>query len=400
MDLPDDSIGISDIIDWQECPRRMSYKMQRHTDGEPPEAAVNWTKRFGSAFHDGVEHIEASNCTDDEAIQFLMANGHRWMQPEDMENLKADFATYRTREPLGVRTVWNEHELRVPLFVHEGRMIYFRGRIDRLYQSLSDPSVYYHRDYKASNWPKTQDEVDDDPQMESYNFAIFETLPQIGTLVQTYDQLHFGEIEVKQKTDQDRERRRQWLITSIKAILEDDEFGPDGLLVPEFNRWCRFCPIMESCAVIPKLSRYALAEIASVAPAVKEGRSTVVKLDPDLFDIYIEQLEQAMLAQGVLERYVETVKAHLAQMPKHEREAAGFALRTRSFDVFSVDALKAAHQILGDERFYRAISLSKMAVERVATDTEKSLIVGMTDKRPGKPFVVKKTQRKGKGRAA
>jgi hypothetical protein len=401
--LPNDSIGISDILDWIECPRRASYKVQRFVSGEPPEAAANPTTKYGTAFHDAVEYIEnnAGLITDYEAIQYLIANGHRWLTPEDIQHLKTDFETYRKRQPTGVRTVMNEAELKIPLFVHNGVQIYFRGRIDRLYQSLSNPDLYFHRDFKSSTFPKTKAEVDADLQMWAYNWALHEWMPEIGTLVQTYDQLQFGEIETS-KTEAQREWMRDWLIMQITAILEDDEFGPDGLLVPSFNKWCRTCPIMESCPVVPQLSQYALAEISSLAPEVKDGRSTKVKLDPDLLDFYVGELEKVAQAKGVLERFEKTVKAHLQLLPPAQRERLGYALRHKSLDHFPPDALKAAHNLLGDD-FYRVISLSKSSLATVgANETTEALILGMADKRKGQPFIQRKSmpRRRGRGQAA
>jgi hypothetical protein len=395
MELPNQSIGISDILGWQDCGRRMSFQMARHVKGqEPPEAHLTPTTRYGTAFHDAAEFIEKEDATEDEAIQHLMSNGHRWLQPPDIERLRGDIAVYRKREPLGVRTVWNEQEIRVPLFVYKGRQIYFRARIDRLYERINEPGVYEHRDYKTSGWPKTQEEVDDDPQMEAYAWAIREYLPEVDRLVQTYDQLQFGELQVKEKDEETLLRRKDWLIIAVTAIIEDEDYGPDGLLVPQFNRFCAWCPIMESCAVIPLLTDYAQAEIAAAAPERKEGRKTVVDLDPARFDYYLRELEKVATAKGVLERFEKTVKSRIQSLPPHQREELGFDTRSRMLDYFPPDALRAAHALLGDD-FYRVATVTKAALERTVMDeTQKSLIVGMADKRPGSAYV----QRKGTGR--
>jgi hypothetical protein len=389
--LPNDSIGVSDVMDWQECARRMSFKMRRHSGGEPPEAAVNPTTRYGTAVHDLIEMVEADDSlTDDQAIQALFKR-HRWLQPEDIEMLHQDLVVYRSREPLGVRTVMSETEIRVPLFEHEGRMIYYRGRIDRLYQSLTDPSVYYHRDYKSTKWPRTQKEVDEDKQLWTYNWGLHEYLPEIGTLVQTYDQLLAGELETS-KTDEEREQILEWLVMAVTAVLEDEEYGPDGLLVPSFNDWCAYCPIMRDCPVIPQLTNYALAEIAVLAPEVKNGRKSEIELDPDLLTVYVDQLERAGKAKGVLEKFEKAVKATLLKLPQHEREALGFTLRSKSFDAFSPESVKVAHQLLGDDAFYRLVSMSKQGLESAvgADKTKLELIIGMADKRKGAPYPVKK----------
>jgi hypothetical protein len=391
MDLPNDSIGISDILGWQDCARRMSFQMQRHVKGkEPPESHLGPTTRYGTAFHDAVEYIEREDATDEQAIGSLISNGHRWLTPDDIEHLKRDFGVYRSREPLGVRTVWNEQEIRVPLFIHEGRQIYFRARIDRLYESLSTPGLYFHRDYKSSAWPKTQEEVDDDPQMESYAWAIREYLPEVDRLVQTYDQLQYGELDIKEKDDATLLRRRDWLVLAATAIIEDEDYGPDGLLVPSFNRWCPWCSIMESCAVVPMLTDYAQAEIEAADPS-----------DPSKFDYYVGQLEKVSVAKSVLERFERTVKSRLKSLPPHRRTALGYEVRSKTLDHFPAEALKAAHSMLGDAAFYEAVTLTKAAIERSGLDSvKKKLLVGMADKRSGAPYVQRKgAARRKKGRA-
>lgn len=396
MDLPNDSVGISDIIDWQECARRMSFKLKRFTEGEPPEAAVNPTKLYGAAIHDLVEIVENDDTLDDDAAIQVLFKTHRWLTPEVVEELKADLQIYREREPTGVRTILSETELRVPLFVYKGRQIYFRGRIDRLYQDLDDPTTFRHRDYKSSRWPRTQSEVDSDKQLWAYNFLIYETYPEIETLLQTYDQFNFGELETE-KTEDERVQIKDWLIKAITAILEDDEVGPDGLGVPAFNDWCAYCPLMMSCPVVPKLTDYALAEIAKIAPEVKKGAKTEVVLDPALFDVYVEQLPDVSTAKGVLERFESAVKARLMELPQHEREAYGYTLRKRSRDTLPTEGLRAAHRLLGDE-FYRLATLSKTAVNKVADATVRDLILGMTDRRVGSVFVTRKSFKKRSSR--
>lgn len=397
MDLPDDSIGISDIIGWQECARKMTFQSKRWTEeGEPPEAAENPTALYGSAFHDGVEFIEANGASDEEAIQHLMANGHRWLDPAAIKHLRTDFETYRTREPVGVRTVLNEGELRMPLLVHKGRQIYFRGRIDRLYQSTSDPGLWFHRDYKSSAWPKLPSEVHEDKQMWAYNALIHWHFPEIEHLQQTYDQLQFGELDTS-KTEEQREEIVEWLRFAVVAILEDDEVGPDGLGVPTWNQWCKWCPIMESCPVIPMLTEYAVAEIASIAPTTKDGRKIETHLDPDLFALYVDEMKKADMAAGVLERFVKTVKSQLLSLPPQEREAFGFDVRTKMIDSFPPAAMRAMHNLLGDD-FYDIVSVTKTAIEgKVSDETKRDLIVGMADKRRGAPYVQKKAPKRARG---
>lgn len=398
MDLPNDSIGVSDLIDWQECARRMSYKMKRWGGKEPPEAAVNPTKLYGAAIHDAIDHMEKTACTPEEAVQHIMSNGHRWIDPEVISELIADLETHLGRDdPLDWQLVMNETEIRVPLMIHKGKQIYYRAKVDRLYRHRTIPGLYWLRDTKSTRWERNQKDVDEDKQMSAYDWSLRDYMPEIEQLRITYDQLRFGEVH-SSRTDDDRRKIVRWLKMSATAVLDDEDYGPDDLLVPEFNNWCPYCPIMLGCPVVPNLTNYARAEIARIAPDVKEGRTVRADLDPDLFDVYVEQLPSVITAKGVLERFEKAVKARLMELPSAEREAYGFATTARNRDVFSAEALRAAHRLLGDS-FYEVVSMSKEAVARAAgSDKDKlNLIIGMADRRPGNSFVVRKGSRRRSG---
>lgn len=391
MRLPDNSIGVSDLKDWQQCPRRMSFSMKRHTGAEPPEATANPNVRYGTAVHDGIEYMEATGETPGRAVEWLVSNGHRWIDPEVMEEIEADLIVHRDRDkPLDWDLVMNEQEIRVPLLNNDGDLIFYRAKIDRLYQHKRQPGRFLLRDSKSSRWQRTQKEVDEDLQMSAYDWALREYMPEIDQLDIIYDQLRFGEVRTS-RNDNDRQKIRRWLETGTRAVLDDEEYGPDGLLVPEWNEWCAYCPIMNDCAVVPTLTTYAQAEIAKLAPEVKEGRTLRPDLDPDLFDVYVEQLSKVSVALGVLERFKKAITQRLQELPAHEREAYGYRLQTRSTDTFSPEALRAAHRLLGDE-FYDIAKVTKEGLARASGEDEAlhSLLVGMADKRPGSTFVVKK----------
>jgi hypothetical protein len=203
MDLPNNEIGISDILAWRDCPRRMSFSMRRWTDrGEPPEA-TNESNAYGSAIHMVFDLIEREGLTDSEAIQraFDRYGGHLW--PHDLLRMRRDVDTYHERDPSGVRLIGSEINVRVPLFKWgNGEQIWFRGQIDRLYERVNSPGRFIHRDYKSSKWPKTQEEIDEDLQMWSYNWLIHEFWPECEDLEQVYDQLLEGELRPAPPPDQ------------------------------------------------------------------------------------------------------------------------------------------------------------------------------------------------------
>jgi thiol-disulfide isomerase/thioredoxin len=390
--LPENSIGISDIQSYRDCARRMEFGMQRWTEeGEAPEAQGPSTA-YGTIVHDVLHWIEEDGLSDDDAIQRAVDNHARWIEPETIETLREDLATYHTRNPTGVRLVGSEIELRVPLTIVDGQQIYFRGRIDRLYQSLADPSVFIAIDYKSSKWRKSKEEIAKDPQQWAYNWLIHEYFPEIERLDQFYDQLNYGKAPIPTKSAAQREQIREWLIKQVRAIVRDEK------LSPTFNDWCPWCPIMESCRVIHRLSAYALGELAVIAPEVPKLKADGtpgkqvdhVDLDPDLFETYAEELPRVKTAKAVLERFEQSVQRALRDMPAARREALGYRLSKRSAEVFPADAVEALHRALGDDDFYRAIKLTKTQVQAaLASDPERlARILGMAEKVRGATVLV------------
>jgi hypothetical protein len=370
VNLPDDSIGISDLLAYLECPRRMSYGMKRHTgiglqsDDETPEAG-SYATFYGSAIHQVIEEVE-DGANDDDALQAAFDRYGHALGPADLDMLRDDLSVYRTRDPAGVRTIANEDDFRVPLFKHDGRQIYFRFRLDRLYERLDAPGHFIHVDYKSSRWPKSEEEVHKDKQLWAYNFGIYEFFPEVERLVQLYDQLRYGQVPTSKNGDQ-REQMREWLIRGATAVLKDEDWQGDGLLEPRKNQWCAWCPIMESCPIIDALTEFALLEIDTLAPTVKEGRKKVINLDPSLMPEYLDRLEDAKRAIGVLERYRDSVNALLKRMPDHERLDLGYKLRGRKNRVWTAEHKQALHQALGDE-FYELVGVTKSGLESILAD--------------------------------
>lgn len=392
MKLPNDEIGVSDILQWRDCPRRMSFGMERHgITGQHPEAESPNTA-YGTTFHDAVEHLERSGCTVESAIDLAFVKHGKWLEPADIPLLRQHLETYLRRDYLGVRTVASEGEFRVPLFIHEGTQIYFRFRIDRLYERLDVPGSFISVDYKSSKWPKTDEEVHSDVQQWAYNWGVHEVFPECIDLLQAYDQLRFG-VALTRKSDSQRAMIKDWLIKQAKAVIADESYDDDGFLQPLKNDWCAYCQIMESCKIVPRMTHYALAEIAALAPVVVDGRKTTMNLDPSMMDEYVAQLAEVSDARKILERFETTVRDALLKMPHSRREAYGYDLRERKGDYWTPDTLRMAHEVLGD-RFYEAIGISKAAAERVSDERVALLINALGESRIQSVFIQKRRAKK------
>lgn len=375
MMLPDDAIGISDILAHRECPRRMSYGMRRHngpgsqSDRRTPEAGSAATA-YGSAIHMCIEAVE-NGADDAAAIASAYRQHGAWLDPADRDRLQADLDIYRARDFPTTRTIASEDELRVPLTRHDGRLIFFRFRLDRLYERLDAPGVFVHVDYKSSAHPKSQAQVNSDLQLWSYNWGIHEFFPECHELVQVHDQLRFGQLQTRKSAEQ-RTQIHDWLIDEAIAVIEDDDLQADGLLAHRYNDWCPWCPILESCPVVADLTDFALARIAALAPAEKQGRKTVLALDSARAGEYAEQLPRVKGALAVLKRFEGSVSDMLKDMPDERREALGYITRERAGSRFSPEAARALHDVLGD-RFYQIATITKTGLESELADDEQAL---------------------------
>lgn len=364
MKLPNDSIGISDINAWRDCPRRMSFSMKRHTEeGEPPEAAIEHA--YGSCVHDVFQAIEENGLTDELAIHAAFDKWAWALEPDDLKQLKKDVQTYRERDFIGVRTLAVEQEFRVPLLEHEGRTIFFRFKLDRLYQRIDNGAVFLHIDYKSSKHRKSEAEVHKDTQMWAYNWAIHAFFPECEALIQHYDQLRFGSITTRKSAEQ-REEMAQWLREQVRAILADESVDEkDGLLKPRFNTWCPWCPIIGSCSVIDQLSDFAKSEIAVLTPTKDDAAK--VALDATPFEDYIAKLDDVEGAEKVLKEFKDRVREVIKQLPTSERERMGFKLSGRNSDIFTPEAMREMHAMLGEE-FYLLVGITKKRLDELFAD--------------------------------
>jgi len=352
MELHEDAIGISDINGWRDCPSREAYQYRRWTEGEEPPERKHPDTMYGSAIHYGIEKMETDMLDADGAAQAAFNEFGMYLDPEDMERLERDLATYQERDFTGVRAVAVEQDFRVPLLRHEGRTIYFRFKLDRLYERLDAPGHFIHIDFKSSKWRKSAEEVHNDTQMWSYNFGIYEYWPEVAKLDQVYDQLMYGR-EFTQKSDEQRATIKRWLQRQVRAILADDK------LQPKFNEWCPWCPLLPDCPEPKRTAEFAAARIAALAPPDEE--SGKLALDPDLMEVYVSELPKLSTAKRSMEVFEEAVRKVLREMPEAERAAFGYETFQKNQDVWSPAALQAAHDAMGDE-FYALVGLTKSKI--------------------------------------
>ena len=362
-----------------------------------PEAGSPATS-YGSCIHDAIEASE-DGMSDEAAIESAWATWGNVLEPGDLTLLKEDMKLYHERDPQNVRTVLSEGEISVPLTeTPDGRPINFRGRIDRLYERLDRPGHFIHRDYKSSKWIKSQDEVDADQQMWSYNWALYEFFPEIQVLDQELDFLRGGIVPTS-KTDEQREEIREWLAINARNYFasREGEMEPDGLPLPKMNTWCPWCPVLESCQIVPHLSDWALSTIQALRPpalkATEAGQhlTEVLVTTVTPIDEYLAQYDDVKTAIAVLKRYEESSRAVIRDLSEAERDRLGFEMRNRSNSVIPVRARNALYEALGHDRFIELAGITQEKLKSAFPDKEQQdWALSLLEKRAGNQVVYRR----------
>jgi hypothetical protein len=364
-------VGVSDVLAWRDCAARAKLGRRRLEGNEAPES---WSPQnaYGSAIHDCLSALD-NDATPEQAAQAAFARFKQWLEPSDVTLLLEDMRKFQEREAVGVRTLLNEGEIAVPLFVHPvAGQVWFRSRIDRLYQSLDDPGLLFHTDYKSGKYAKSHEEVAEDIQLWAYNFNIFEWFtdlyPEVENvrLLQTYDQLRYGEVPTQKDAEQRAEIKR-WLIVAITAMIEDE------VEAPTFNQWCPWCPLKMDCPVVQfELTEWATIRIAALMPrepkTKKDGTPSKVlgppQLDSDRIVEYVKLLPEVHRAAQVLTSFDEIVRDTLKQMPDSELQTLGKAKAERSRRAFTTEAKRKVVDEVGLTIALMIFDLSLASVDR------------------------------------
>lgn len=384
-------IGISDILAWRDCAARAKFGRRRLTGKEAPES---WSPQnaYGSAIHHCIQRLD-EGATPDEAAGEAFALFKQWLEPSDLSRLHEDMAKYLAREMLGVRTLLNEGEISFKLFMHPVLgQVWLRCRIDRLYQSLEDPTQLVHVDYKSSKWAKSEEEVGKDLQIWSYNSAIHHYIedlyPELEnvSLQQYYDQLNFGMVPTRKGPEQRQEIDR-WLIAAIEAMIDDEDE------LPTFNEWCPWCPLKMDCPVVQfELTEWAKTRIAALMPREpkkkKDGSDSKVlaapKLDPARLAEYVELLPDVHRAAQVLTAFDDTLKKTLKELPLSDLYALGKTKSERTKRVFTVEAKREIIERVGLGTALMLFDISIAGIERFYGSKEEAAeLIALAERGPG-----------------
>lgn len=401
MQLPENSIGISDILQHMDCARRMAYGMRRHVplpphvaehEGERDDPPESWApgNAYGSAVHEAIHIVDSEDVTDSVAVQRAMQAFPHWLGPEDMAMLKDDLATYHERDYLGVRTVASEDDIKVPLMTYKGVQYFFRFKLDRLYQRLDNEAVFIHIDYKSSKWPKSDAEVHKDIQMWAYNWAIHEHWPECDSLTQNYDQLRYGVIPTRKSAEQ-RQQMKEWLMRRVAVIVDDETLEPTA------NDWCPWCPIKRDCKRVWQMADWAKSRLDAfliTEPKLKQdgtpGKRLDIKLDRSQFDQAMRDLPKLSVVRKTIEKLEEELRDDIRALPPERRATLGWELRGSKNTTMTSEGKRKAHAIMGDD-LYHVITMPKTKVENFYGEDKETAarVLDLMDETQGAPRLVR-----------
>ena len=111
------------------------------------------------------------------------------------------------------------------------------GYIDRL-EKRND--TYYIIDYKTNNWLKSQEEIDNDTQLATYQIAVMEEY-DTDKVVLNWHFLKYNELLESKKTKEEIEKLKKELFEKIEKIENEKEYKPNK------SRLCDWCEYKSMC---------------------------------------------------------------------------------------------------------------------------------------------------------
>ena len=315
MKLPGNSLGVSDALQWHDCPKKFHYNMQRHYGRKQEIAGVYpFALAYGNAMHDGAQYIldAGDDAYIDDALDYAWAKWSTQLKPEHHLELKQDLSVVHKRsiEAGNLLLLGTEMEMKTPIFTgredgaldEEAAWYYYRFRVDALYVDKSDPNHYIVRDFKSTRAKKWQDDIDNDMQFTAYDYGIRKLHPNATKVTIWYDQVKHEEMFTS-RTDGDRIIFEEWIRATMIAILDAPE--KDVSETFRMNNFCSWCPMITHCGVKNECTDFAL--IALQRNTLQPSKENSTKM--------IEEYDQVKQSIKALEAYRKEIEAAIKISP-------------------------------------------------------------------------------------
>jgi hypothetical protein len=367
--LPDNALGVSDAMQFHDCPKLFHKNMLRHTPSDVDEQAVtgmSYPLAFGQALHESaLAVVKNPDIYIDDAVDIGWRRWGYLLKPGDHAELKEDVAVViqRTLEAENLELVEAEQDWKVPLFIgskneesdeEEGKYYYYRFKIDALYRDKRDPTHYVIRDFKTYRGEKFQNDIDSMMQFTAYDYGVRQAVGEgVERVTIWVDQTKHGEV-FSSRNASDRVKFEEWMTSAIKSILAIPEEEVANTF--KLNQWCSYCPLLASCAVVDYANDFALAQIANERGFEDSAKYTMAES--------VEKYETAKQAAKVLDEYTKLVSSWLKKNPGKYGNVSYYPsyVSTQKFSA------KDVYEIVGEEIFECIPDLSKKALKSILQD--------------------------------
>ena len=238
----------SSISTFFQCPLKFKF---RYIDRIKPEIKKTIEAFMGSVVHDSLEwlyhEVKKGNLPLFSELQSQLIQ--RWkkdweediliakegMKKEDyfesafrfLKNYYETYHPFNQGEILGI-------EEKINIKLEDKEMV---GYIDRLEKRGDE---YYIIDYKTNNWLKSQEEIDNDTQLATYQIAVMERY-NTDKVVLNWHFLNFNELLQSKKTPEQINDLKKELLEKIKKIESEKEFKSCK------SRLCDWCEFKSLC---------------------------------------------------------------------------------------------------------------------------------------------------------
>ena len=336
----------------QGCPRKFKA---RYVDGLKEEGPKPYPLRYGGLFHQVLFLMEEKGLNPEEALQ------ESWepdMPQEMWTECRDDLQKYMERGATPMDrsgTLAVEAELRAFLYHDEDfGDIYFRGFLDWLGLDMEMPDIVHSVDYKTNRQPAKVADLEGDVQLRGYHYLLAKNwealgLPRPPRIVTHLDVVKFNEVQIAY-TDQEIEDWHSWAVAVVRKILRDETAEPI------LNDGCGHCFVRFDCPAyqhLPTIGEALATEGAELQDPVRK----------------LAWRDKAHKIRALLDKAIKGMDAeHKAHAQKHgQLDIGGTSFVATPKFVNDIDLAKL-QRLLGDAKFYEAVTTSKAAIERATKD--------------------------------
>lgn len=374
MRLPDNSLGISDALQFHRCPRLFTHNIRRFSEGEEPIYAagqLSMPLAYGNAVHEGALAIVRNpEIYLDDALDLAWAEWSHALAPEHHAELKRDLQTIldRTQEAPNLKLVAAEQDMKVPIYRgaadpdeqmgdEEAVWYHYRFKIDALYEDMDEPGHYVIRDFKSYRRKKWQSDIDEDDQFTAYSYGVKRMFGEAVQRVTVWcDQVkHEGGEIFTTRTETEELAFEEFMRSQIRAVLHTpyEELANR----PRLNEFCSWCPILETCSVLDYATDFGLARIGDRAKELVPDAASLA----DFHDTYKEAKLAIKALEAFKDRFEEAIKEDIEEGERIEIGETSYGLSRIDSVVYPA---KDVASIVGKDAYLSvAPMLSKKAVE-------------------------------------